>query len=219
MSLLATQLVGFGSGGDAGFAAYFTEYTTAGTQTIPVPAGATGVIIECIGGGGGSRSAIGTKAGDVNPGGGGGAYSKTTLSSLVGYTDIYISVGAGGTYTNNGSDSFAKQNTSGGTTVCLAKGGDANTNGGAAGSGTGDLKYSGGRGGTGGVGPTFGGGGAASSAGDGGNTSTSTGGTSSGSPGGSGGNSGQAGNVYGGGCGFGNSANSGAKGYIKLSWS
>ena len=217
MSFLATQLIGFGAG-DESFSPYSTDYAggsvgasgnTSVAVTVSVPAGATAVIIECIGGGAGNLNYKGAVRA-----GGGGAYSKKTISSLVGYTAIYVSPGAAGSPEWDGAASLAKQNTSGGTLLCDAKGSSGRVGGGSA-TGTGDTKYSGGSGGN---SAGLGGGGAAGPSGVGGDNSGATGGTSGGSPAGAGGNSATNGSNYGGGAGAG-SGNSGGTGLVRLSWS
>ena len=210
----------------AAFVPYSTEYTTPGTSTISIPAGATTVTIECIGSG---------ARGDVNSGvrgagGGGSAYAKKNTYSLSGLTGIYISVSAINT-TEEGAalDSFAKENSSGGTTICLAAGApgavaDGSTPlGGTAASSTGDVKYSGGSGAS--VHSSdevaSGGGGSAGPSGAGGNASYDTAGTGNGAPAGNGGSgSGVAGSAAGGGGGahYSGTSGNGARGWIKLSW-
>lgn len=211
MSFAVTHLVGFGAGGDAalGITPFSTEYTTPGAQTVTKPVGAVSCIIECIGAGGSRSGPIG-KASNY-AGGGGGAYSKTTVD-VTGYTGIYIDVPAA-----ESGDAVARQNSVGGTIICLAKGADVD-NGGSAASGTGDVKYSGGSSSPVSGSSSVGGAGAAGPSGNGSANSGATGGASGGSPGGAGGNSGSNGSNYGGGAGNGGSG-VGAKGYIKLSWS
>ena len=203
MSFLATQLIGFGVGGDV-FSPFATEYTTAITTTVAKPSGATQVIIECIGPGGSGNS------GKITGAGGGGGYSKTTVALDGTYTGIYINlVGLAQT----------RKNDSGGTVLAYAVAGFSGTDGGQggpAGSGTGDVKHSGGNGVSGGNG---GGGGAAGPSGAGSNASGATGGASGGSPAGSGGNSNAVGNAYGGGGGYNGTLHAGGSGYIKLDWS
>lgn len=207
------------------FTPFATEYTTAGNQIVAIPVGATAVSIECIGAGAGGGSDSATWV----AGGGGGAYSKKLNYSTSGLTGLYISVPAAST--TAGAAAFVKANSSSGTLICEAKGGlqGAKTypygQGGQSSDGTGDVKYSGGKGG---VTLTFssnvGGGGAAGPSGNGGNGSSSglpVGGSSGGSPAGKGGDhaSGYNGVIYGGGAGSNSSSFIGAKGYIKLSWS
>lgn len=229
-------------GWNATFAGYSTEYTTPGTQTISIPAGASTVTVECIAGGA-SGSRNGGPGGNA-PGGGGGEYAQKTTYSVAGLTGIYISVPASvagvsssATAGNAGSDCFAKENSSGGTDICRAKGAPATATPGfgaktgAGGSGgTGDILRSGGStsedrfapnvaGAGAGAGGTTGAGGSV--------TNSNTGGTSGGSPAGAGGNSpgtgagdGTAGSNYGGGGGASVSGTSGAgaQGWLKLTW-
>jgi hypothetical protein len=162
----------------------------------------------------------------LNCGGGGAAYSKTTLASLTGVTGIYISIPAAPPQRTAGGDAFAKQNTSGGTTLMLAKGGGTDGtlfHGGVAASGVGDVKFSGGS-----ASQNQGveaGGGAAGPISNGGNASVdgTTGGTSGGGLAGAGapGDRASDGNPYGGGGGAwdGVTPTGGAQGAIKLSWS
>ena len=201
---------------NSGFVGYSTIYDSGSTSTstISIPAGASGVVIENIGKGGAGYSNSGVEA----QGGGGGAYSLKTLASLAGYTGIYLDL--------SGADAVAKQNSSGGTTVCLAKAGAngvAGTpgQGGQAASGVGDTKYSGGDGyGEASPFPKGYGGGAAGPSGNGGSAWVGGAGTSGGSPGGAGGGIGANGNDYGGGAGSSNSGGmTGGKSYIKLTWS
>lgn len=202
--------------GSAAFSGYSTTYDsgTTSTTTISVPAGATGLVIETIGKGGAAYLNSGVEA----RGGGGGAYSIKTIASLSGYTGIYLDL--------SGADAVAKQNSSGGSTVCLAKGGAAGVagtsgQGGQSASGTGDTKYSGGDGyGEASPGPKGYGGGAAGPSGAGGSANAGGAGSGGGPPAGAGGGLGADGNDYGGGAGAGSGvAGSGAKSYVKLTWS
>lgn len=209
MSFLATQLIGFGAGGEEPFSPFSTEYTTVQDTTVAKPSGATQVIIECIGGGGrGDQN-------KTNGGGGGGAYAKTTVALDGTYTGIYIRVPTG----TSGNSAFGKKNDVSGTNLCLATGGNAgsdNSAGGTAASSTGDVKFSGGNG-QGGY--PSGGGGAGGPSGAGSNASSATGGAGGGSPAGAGGNADVVGNVYGGGGGFSGTTRAGGIGYVKLAWS
>ena len=158
--------------------------TTSGNWTVPAD-WTSNNSIECIGGGGG---AFGAAAG-------GGAYSKKSNLALTPGQVISITVGGGGVAGGVGGTSVF------GASVCVAVGGGAGTThqvgccmvqtvgaGGAAGSGVGDIRYSGGGGGTGsggggGSGGPFGNGGAGGDGGGGGG-----GGTGGGAFGGAGGN-------------------------------
>lgn len=199
------------------FAPYSVTFTTPGAQTIPVPFGAKTVTVECYGAGG-----SGNARQTMFCGGGGGGYSKKNTYSLAGLTGIYISVPGVPAAHTDGADAFAKENSSGGTTICLAKGGqaqpDVNNLGGQASAGTGDVKYSGGTGyqdlshalsaGGGGAGPT----------GAGGNASSATAGIADGGLSGAGGVDTATGNNYGGGAGGWDPTAFGAQGAIRLSW-
>ena len=126
---------------------------TPGAKTFTVPAGVTSITVEVWGGGGtgGSR----TSSSSAGGGGGGGAYSRSVLSVTAG-TNINYFVGAGaaavtGTNGSAGQDSWFSSNI-----TVMAKGGSSGLNnkadgaaGGDAASGYGDVKYSGGKGGTG----------------------------------------------------------------------
>ena len=197
-------------------------FTTAGEVTRAFPAGYNTLVEEVWGGGGGGGNA-GVNAGG---GGGGGAYSKSTVSVSAGTNRTYR-VGANGTATNAGEDSW-----SGSSSTTMAKGGAAGTDsaggsGGASGSGFGDTKFSGGDGAAGGVSDGGGGGSSAGTGANGGNASGSTGGTapSGGGAGGDGGTlggDGVAGTAPGGGGGgastFGSPA-AGAVGRVKWTYS
>ena len=138
-------------------------YTTAGTYTWTAPTGVTSVTVEVWGGGGKGGTRTTQYAGG---GGGGGAYSKSTVSVTPG-TGYTVVVGAGATTTSAGGDSYFVACSSG--NVC-AKGGNSvadnsylGVTGGAASSGFGTTKYSGGRGADGvDSGTTYGGGGGSS---------------------------------------------------------
>lgn len=218
---LAAKLRTVGSGG--AFESYSTDYTTAGGQTISIPAGASTVTIVCIGGGGGSSYFYDDH--DHFQGGGGGAYSAKNTYSVSGLSGIYIYVGAAGpavhSLANAGGDSYAKENSSGGTTICFAQGGQSGTTGGNAASGTGDVKYSGGNG-VDAFQRYIGAGGAGGPSGNGSTGSGNNGGASGGSPGGAGGgqNNGQgAGLAYGGGGAWYNYAHyAGSVGIVRLTW-
>jgi len=123
-----------------------------GSFTIPAdfPSGGT-LQVECVGAGGIANS-------------GGGAYSKTTaISGISALQTVYIQVGTSDTWFNKTSNAAPTSTTDG----CLAKAGTpAGTDlapGGQASAGIGDVKYSGGNGGTWTEGPPdiFGGGGGA----------------------------------------------------------
>ena len=185
-----------------GFTPVSTDYTTPGTQTVSIPDGATAVTVECIGSGG---------AGGASYGGGGGEYAQKTSYAVAGLTGIYISVPDAFT-SSDGDAAFAKENSSGGTTIALANGGLRASHGGAGGTGgTGDILHDGGAGN-----PARGGGGAGGPTSAGGNGSGSTGGAGGGSPAGAGGDEGSAGHNYGGGGAAGSTI--GAPGWIRLSW-
>lgn len=209
--------------GNAAFTPYSTEYTTPGTQTVSVPAGATSVTIECIGAGAGAY----WNNGAIRSGGGGGGYAKATSYSVSGLSAIYLSIpGAAATGTSGG-DAFAKANSSGGTTICLAKGGGVGTysvggSGGYAVCETGDVKRNGGAGYFGSSNAAAAGGGAANSASDGGNATPYAGGAAGTgtAPAGAGGTAYANGALYGGGGGGSTSGlGTGAQGWIKLTWS
>lgn len=166
-----------------------TTTFNSGTGTFTVPAGVKSITVEVWGGGGKGGGVSG--GGPLHAGGGGGgAYSRSVLSVTNGQQFSY-SVGAG-SITNGtpGGDSWF-----GSASTVMAKGGASviNTNntatggvGGAAGSGFGTVKYSGGNGFT----STGDGGGGGSSAGTGANGTNATGATGAVAPtgGGNGGN-------------------------------
>lgn len=192
-------------GKSGGFVGYSTEYTTPGTSTISIPSGASTVTVECIAAGGGTPG---------GGGGGGGGYAKKNTYSVSGLSGIYISVPNTASGATNGSPCFAKENSSGGADIARATGGNKG-DGGTGGAGTvGDVLRTGGTGGGAGSG---GGGGAAGPTSNGSNASGGTGGTGGGSPAGAGGNSGVNGSNYGGGAG-GLAGNTGAQGWLKLTW-
>ncbi|MDO8517875.1 MAG: hypothetical protein Q7S26_01105 [bacterium] len=144
-------------------------YLTSGTSfTVPLDWDPTNNTIETIGGGGGGAG--GTPLHEGGDGGGGGAYSKISNLSLTPGASVIYQVGAAGTagptggggLGGNGGDTYFCDTTSNcvnisGTAVKVgAKGGkgtlvDPNALGGvggAAASGIGTIKYSGGHGGT-----------------------------------------------------------------------
>lgn len=131
----------------------FNRVTTfldgAGTGNWVCPAGVTSITVECWGAGGAGESVTSYTSGyKIGAGGGGGAYSKSTISVTPG-TSYPFSIGAAGTPAANGGDTTFK------TTTVVAKGGGSvnqgNNFGGAASSGTGDVRYSGGNGAAGGI--------------------------------------------------------------------
>ncbi|MFZ1333160.1 MAG: T9SS type A sorting domain-containing protein [Flavobacteriales bacterium] len=146
--LLITQLVN----------AQITQ-TFNSSGTFVVPAGVSQVTVECWGGGGRGSTRTSNGAGG---GGGGGAYSRSTISVIEGNSYTYT-VGAGSNSASPGGDSWFIN-----ATTVMAEGGNSVANntsggatGGAAGSGFGTVKFSGGNGANGGST----GGGAGSSAG------------------------------------------------------
>jgi hypothetical protein len=157
-------------------------FTSSGSFTVP--AGVTSLTVECWGAGGGAAG--GSLAGGSNSGGyggGGGAYSKVnalpvTPGAVLPY--VVATGGAGGTANNLGTNGGI---TSFNGTDCRAYGGTAANvsslgKGGAAGSGTGDLKFSGGGAGS---ATGSGGSGGGSSAGTGSNGNLAANNTGSGS--------------------------------------
>ena len=216
------MLPGFIAPAIAGFDAFATEYTTAGDFSVPIPDGATSVIMEAIASGG----AGGTGGGDGDGGGGGGAaYSRTNYSSVAGLTALHVHVPAAiphSVQTTGGHDAVVRANNVSGAVLCYAKAGrcgaingvGGNAPGGVASAGIGDVKYSGGRGQTG----NGGGGGSAAGINRNGNNGTSEGGVSPGYPAGAGGQPGapgSAGGAFGGG---GGPAAPSGRGYVKLNW-
>lgn len=187
-------------------------YTTPGTQSVNVPAGATYVTMECIAGGSsGTVSTIG---------GGGGAYAAKNSFSVVGLATVFIQVGAGAATGNTkGTNSYVKETDTSGTIRCLAAASSASSSVGGLDSGcTGDVKHSGGDG--------FGGGGGA-----GGPTSAATNCTGETGTAGGGGSAGAGGNGLpgpgaptagsnygGGGARSQDNFSAGAGGWVKLSW-
>lgn len=191
--------------------------------SFSVPSGVTSIIVEAWGGGGGGRTGGG--GGTASGGGGGGGYSKKTIAVSAG-TNYTISVGAHVGAGTAGNDSYFDS-----VSTLLAKGGAAgliypgSAAGGAAASGVGDTKYSGGAGGLGN--PNGGGaGGAGGPDGNGGGGQNAdagqaggAGSAGSGGAGGAGGGAGNGGNGTanatkggGGGGGGGNNLNGGAGG-------
>jgi hypothetical protein len=163
---------------------YLKIFATTGTWTCP--AGVTSVTVEAWGGGGGGG---GGGAAACGYGGGGGAYSKTNAISVTPGNNYTVTVGIAGT-------AGASTPTDGGTggdsgfsdnSQILAKGGSGGQYGGgsigvgiggASASGVGDIKTSGGNGGTGYAGSVYAGGGGGSggdttSGGNGGNGTAS----------------------------------------------
>jgi hypothetical protein len=195
-----------------------TDYITPGTFTVSVPSGKTGVVIEGYGGGAGGDAGLG------DYGGGGGAYSKKTVTDLSGITALFLNVPDIGFPDSSiaGGDCFVKANTSGGTILMLAKGGGTDGtfwHGGASASGVGDVVFSGGNGSQ-GNGVLEVGGGAAGPLGNGGDSVYPTPGTGKGGLAGNGGDYLLGGSNYGGGGGarVGESGTEGAQGAIRLTW-
>lgn len=129
-------------------AAVTTTYNSGSGTYTPTFTG--NLRVQCWGGGAGG-------AGGTGGGGGGGAYSESTISVTNG-VGIAYSVGAGGAGGTLPGAGVAGGDTTFGTTTVVAKGA-TNPFGGAAGSGTGSTKFSGGNGGS---GPTGGAGGGSS---------------------------------------------------------
>ena len=113
----------------------FLTTTGAGTWTVPSNWNNASNSIEVLGGGAGGNSGGGTK------GPGGGAYSKVVNQTISG--SIAYSVGVGGTVGSGGDTWFG--NAAYGSAIVAAKGGTISA-GGAAASGIGTTKYSGGNG-------------------------------------------------------------------------
>jgi len=158
---------------------------TPGTYTFTVPAGVTQVTVETWGAGG--RGGSGTQANLPSPndafgtygGGGGGAYSRSTLNVTPGQILTYV-VGAGSTSTAAGGFSRASL---GGTVVVRANGGSsvgnnstAGATGGLASAGVGTTRFTGGNGAARATLPG-GGGSSAGTAANGNNASGTTGGS------------------------------------------
>jgi hypothetical protein len=194
------------------------SFTTSGTWTAP--AGVTSVDVEAWGGGGGGGNS------STRVGGGGGAYSKKLSITVVPGNSYTVTVGAGGGVSVAGGDSWFST-----SATVLAKGGAAHGNGGAATSGIGDTKFSGGNGcNGGGFGAGGAGGGGAGDSANGGNgtcpgTSSTggAGGVNFGGAGGNGGNSaGTVGGTLGGGggsaSGFGGGGAAGARGEVRITY-
>lgn len=122
-------------------------YDTPQTNTvITIPAGATHITVEAWGGGGrGGTRTTNTRGG----GGGGGGYSRSVISVTPG-TNYRFTVGAGSNSTSAGGTSLFE--TSGGTDLVVAYGGNScgNSATGATGAalGVGDVRYTGGAGAT-----------------------------------------------------------------------
>lgn len=197
----------------------FLTTTGAGTWTVPSDWNNANNSIEVIGGGGGG--------GSYNNGGGGGGYSKVVNVTLTPGAGIAVNVGAGGA----GGPRFAGNGGAGGDTwfgnavyasaTVGAKGGAGGVSdnlgnaalGGAAASGIGSTKNSGGNGGTRISGPGGGGGGAAGpngSGANGGSPSASSGQAGSGGGGSGGGTTGSSGTSTNGGAGGSNSSSAGS---------
>lgn len=191
--------------GGTGFIGFSTTYTTVGSQSVAIPAGASQVVIQGYGAGGGSGTLNGATVG-----GNGGSYAKATLS-LPGLTALYLTIPAGAIGAA-GSPATVQSNGSGGPTVMSAAGGNRNAVANAA--SVGDLVYAGGLGSGNGQGAGYGGG-AAGPNGPGGNASGSGLGTGNGGLAGNGGGSAANGSNYGGGSG---QAAQGGQGAIVLTW-
>jgi len=133
-------------------AASSTTYSIPGTYTYIGSKGVSYVVVEAWGAGGGGGSAA-----SGGGGGGGGAYARSTTTISAG-TNITLSVGSGGADETNGGDSTY------GSTVVVADGGNAasNATGGSGGNGTisvGQVEIAGNTGGNADTGPDTGGGG------------------------------------------------------------
>gem|GEM_PF-4062468 len=118
----------------------FLTTTGAGSWKVPMDWNSSSNTIEGIGGGGGGYYG----------GAGGGAYSRKNNLSLTPGANVSYTVGAGGGSGASGADTYFNGATCAGASVC-AKGGEGRSDGvggagGAAGSGVGDVKYSGGNG-------------------------------------------------------------------------
>ena len=134
-----------------------TVETFNSTTTWLCPAGVTSVQAECWGrgGNGGSQSSTGTSGG----GGGGGAYSKANSLAVTPGITYNVGIAVDGTFFSSALFVFAQSGSPGQNIFPTSLGG----NGGAASSGVGDVRFSGGKGGNGDGGG--GGGGGGSSAG------------------------------------------------------
>jgi hypothetical protein len=229
------------SGVIPGYRGYdYVEYIYSGTSTtFTVPfEGISYMTFETWGGGGkGFGDRAPTNMQESYPGGGGGAYAKTTIYSPQSGNQFSLSVGQGSTVegTSGGTTTIS----SGVTVYCRASGGQSPSAQGSGGIGgltslsVGDIKYAGGNGGNGctsdcGLPGGAGGGGAGST----GAASGSVGNDEFGGSGGSGGataspvdtfNNGNPGNAYGAGGGGGSSYNrtncsggNGANGLIRI---
>ena len=206
-----------------------TTDTYTSNDTWVCPAGVFTVSVECWGGGGSGGDGEGASGGE---GGGGGAYSEKVNIVVTPTTGYTVVVGGGEAHDANGGDSYF--NTTG---TVLAKGGTGGDGyltagpGGAAGSGEGDTKYSGGNGSSNEVARGGGGGGGAGDAANGGNASgvgdgsAGAGGTANGGNGGDGGHNsaetGDAGSVRGGGGGGGfapEDGGAGGRGEVRVTY-
>lgn len=152
-----------------------TTYTTPGSTTYTVPAGASSLTVEVWGAGGGGGGGVHGGYEEGGGGGGGAGYAKTSAISVATGEQLTVVVGSGGT---GGTGGGAGQN-GGGSSVSdartnqtvLAMGGAlaSGATGGAGGSTTGSIgstTYAGGTGGS-SSGASAGGGGGGSSAGTG----------------------------------------------------
>lgn len=164
-------------------------YTTSGSFTVP--AGVTSLTVECWGAGG--KGSDSNTSGTGRGGGGGGAYAGSVLTVTPGATYSFV-VGAGGnTTTINGGDTYFGANLvkaagGSGLTVDISAGAP----GGTIANSIGQVRYSGGTGGTGSGVNAGGGGGGAGSTGNGNNASGINGGAARIDNGGAGGRGGQA---------------------------
>jgi hypothetical protein len=216
-------------------------YNTPGTFTFVVPPGVTSITSATWGGGGrgGLREQIvGLGSGEA-AGGGGGGYSLQTLSVTPGQT-LTIAVGNGSSSSSPGGDSWVSTTANVANAFVLAKGGNSvptngttGASGGAASSGIGSVKFSGGNGSN-VTGGNAGGGGSSAGTGANGNNATNNNGATSPADGGNGGNgaasagSGSTGSAPGGGGGGGKTAclllctgggsGNGASGRVSLSY-
>ncbi|MCE5214024.1 MAG: hypothetical protein LLF83_04815 [Methanobacterium sp.] len=219
--------------------------STAESSTWTVPTGVYSITVQCWGGGasgGGTNNAFVYSGGG---GGGGGAYSIRTFAVTPGDVISYVVAasvaGVSAANGNNGNTTYFKSNDSSGCVAVggsygayLSNGAGAGGKGGLASSCYGDLKYSGGDGGT-GTNPNSsgGGGGGAGSTGAGGSASGGTKGTGTSYGGGDGGagitsgsSNGNTGSNYGGGGGGGRASGSagvkaggtGAQGLIQINY-
>lgn len=185
-------------------------FTSSGTWTAP--AGITSVDVEVWGGGGAGGGQ--NQNSDGGGGGGGGAYSKKLSIAVVPGNNYTVTVGAGGAGVTSGTGNTGGDSYFINATTVMAKGGvggqpstgspPAGGLGGAAATGVGDVKYSGGNGGRGRDSGTGRGGPGGSSAGTGANgtdgpdpysTMTAAAAPVGGGIGGDGGNTGDDGNA------------------------